>query len=100
MEREFTMLPGEYWWGGAVNSGHLMPLDASAQITLDPDKGRENDQFAPLFVSSKGRYIWSERPFVLTAGQGKISCRGAGEILLNSIDRDGTMHAPSIRLAM
>lgn len=82
MEREFTMLPGEYWWGGAVNSGHLMPLDASAQITLDPDKGRENDQFAPLFVSSKGRYIWSERPFVLTAGQGKISCRGAGEILL------------------
>ena len=59
-----------------------MPLTAQSVLTLDPDRGRENDQFAPLYVSSMGRYLWSERPFVLEAKAGRVECRGTGEILL------------------
>lgn len=79
---DFSMLQGEAWWGGSVHYGHQMPLTAQSRMTVDPDHGRENDQFAPLYVSSNGRYLWSERPFVLQAEEGKITCRGAGEILL------------------
>ncbi len=78
----FSMLPGEAWWGGNVHAGHEMPLTAQSVLTLDPDRGRENDQFAPLYVSSMGRYLWSERPFVLEAKAGRVECRGTGEILL------------------
>ena len=78
----FSMLPGEAWWGGSVHAGHEMPLTAQSVLTLDPDRGRENDQFAPLYVSSMGRYLWSERPFVLEAKAGRVECRGTGEILL------------------
>lgn len=78
----FSVLPGEAWWGGSVHAGHEMPLTAQSVLTLDPDRGRENDQFAPLYVSSMGRYLWSERPFVLEAKAGRVECRGTGEILL------------------
>ena len=49
---------------------------------FDPDEGQQNDQFAPFFVSSKGRYIWSERPFILRVEAGTIICEGKEEILL------------------
>lgn len=78
----FSVLPGEAWWGGSVHAGHEMPLTAQSVLTLDPDRGRENDQFAPLYVSSMGRYLWSERPFVLEAKAGRVECRGTGEILM------------------
>ena len=57
------MLDNEFWWFGSVNVGHEMPFDLNTDITVDLDGGRENDQFAPLMLSSKGRYIWSEKSF-------------------------------------
>ncbi|MDD3334778.1 MAG: glycoside hydrolase family 31 protein [Eubacteriales bacterium] len=80
--RTVEMLPGECWWGGAVNLGHAMPLDAESVCVIDPNGGRENDQFAPLYLSSKGRYLWSERPYCLKAEKGRLVCEGVGEILL------------------
>lgn len=73
---DFDLLPGESWWGGAVNQGHLMPLDEKSTLTMDPDLGRENDQFAPFYVSSRGRFLWSDRPFTLTLANGRMQCRG------------------------
>lgn len=85
MKLHFSMLPDEGWWGGCVNQGHMMPLTADSDLTLDPDHGRENDQFASVYVSSAGRYLWSSRPFILRAAHGEVDCEGCGEILL----RDG-----------
>jgi hypothetical protein len=55
----------EWWWGGAVADGHLMPFGrvphrrnlATSAGFLDDDTGGAN-QSAPLLVSSAGRYIW------------------------------------------
>jgi alpha-glucosidase (family GH31 glycosyl hydrolase) len=62
--------PGEWWWGGAVADGTLMPFGAephrrdlatSAGLVDRPNEGA--NQSAPLLVSSHGRYVWSDEPF-------------------------------------
>ena len=62
--------PGEWWWGGAVADGTLMPFGAephrrdlatNAGLVDDPTAGA--NQSAPLLVSSHGRYVWSDEPF-------------------------------------
>ena len=83
--REWTTtvrpLDGEFWWGAVVNKGYIQPyVDFSAgdNYFLDdpvpePKPGDEKPfdlgtmsvkgVTAPLLVSSKGRYVWSDRPF-------------------------------------
>ena len=79
---DYTIPDNEYWWGGIVSAGWRMPFDSHSEEMFDPCAGRENDQFAPLFVSSKGRYIWSERPFTLSVSGGLLHCEGLSEITL------------------
>ena len=66
------MLKDEYWWGGSINLGHEMPYTADSDCYFDLNGGRENDQFAPLLVSNKGRYIWSEESFKAEIKNGEI----------------------------
>ena len=70
--RAIPLLPGECWWGGCVNAAHTMPITKDTRARFSPVGGRENDQFAPLYVSSAGRYLWSERPFDVTAEDGTL----------------------------
>lgn len=52
----------EYWWGGVVAFGSQMPyLKPVKEFNLALQN--YNNQVVPLFVSNKGRYIWSEQPF-------------------------------------
>lgn len=52
----------EYWWGGVVAYGSQMPyLKPVKEFNLALQNN--NNQVVPLFVSSNGRYIWSEKPF-------------------------------------
>lgn len=82
MTLQVQIAEGEYWWGIAVNSGHEMPISQTTECVIDSNGSKENDQFAPLVVSSKGRYIWSERPYCLRASGGELTCEGVGEITL------------------
>jgi alpha-glucosidase (family GH31 glycosyl hydrolase) len=62
---EFPLLPGERWWGGCAADGKSMPYGAgSFQADLIETLGA--NQAAPLLVSNKGRYIWSEEPFAFS----------------------------------
>ena len=62
---------GERWWGGAVADGQLMPfgahhrrdLGSSAGIAGEGNERFGNNQSAPLLLSSRGRFVWSEAPF-------------------------------------
>ena len=73
-------LEDEYWWGAVVNKGYDQPyVDFAAcdNYYLDwpyPKGPRDERPFdlscmsakgmtVPLLLSSKGRYIWGERPF-------------------------------------
>ena len=61
---EIQILKDEYWWGGSVVDADKMPYNDQTVCRID----LINDwitQSAPLYLSSKGRYIWSEDPFVI-----------------------------------
>ncbi|MBQ5885913.1 MAG: glycoside hydrolase, partial [Clostridia bacterium] len=63
---QIKMLEGEYWWAGAVSHGHKMPFNETSDSDASMFTGAKYcgcDQFAPIMVSSKGRYFWSEKPF-------------------------------------
>lgn len=72
-----TPLQGEYWWGGATALGQHMPLSNLAPFNLY--NRNDNNQVVPLFVSSKGRYIWSDKPFVFEVSDGILSIKSAFE---------------------
>ncbi len=52
----------ELWWGGFVAKGSQMPYLLPTG-KLDLSKKNFNNQGAPLLVSNKGRYIWSDNAF-------------------------------------
>ena len=57
-------LPGEKWWGGAPIAGEksVLPYETTAKrVNLARSYGGTT---SPFFVSTAGRYIWSDRPFV------------------------------------
>lgn len=55
-------LPDEYWWGGVVAYGSLMPYVQPLE-EFDLASKNSNNQVVPFLLSNKGRYIWSEKPF-------------------------------------
>lgn len=52
----------EFWWGGVVAFGARMPYIKPIK-EFDLSTQNYNNQVVPLFVSNKGRYIWSDSPF-------------------------------------
>ncbi len=65
------IITNEYWWGGVVDRGSQMPYSAGTNCTVKVGAEGE-DQSAPLFLSSKGRYIWSDKPFDIIFENGTI----------------------------
>lgn len=63
-QRQVTVvapLSGEKWWGGILHRGWEMPYGNTPRPI---DLGLEGGVTAPFLVSSAGRYVWSDRPFV------------------------------------
>lgn len=60
---QLPLLQQEQWWGGAVHYGHLMPFKKASSFSFDLYGDRSNNQSAPLLLSNKGRWVWSEEPF-------------------------------------
>ncbi len=59
---DIPFLAGEKWWGAFVAKGSEMPyLQPTGMFDLS-NQGF-NNQAVPLFVSNKGRYIWSDEAF-------------------------------------
>ena len=83
MTLKITMLENEYWWGGTIAQAEKMPFDCNTETVVNLVGKRSTVQAAPLFLSSKGRYIWSEKGFIASFKNGEIVCDGDGEIILN-----------------
>ena len=75
MTYTFSILENEYWWGGSTLDGEFLPFDRTTSFKKDYRKTCRN-QGMPLFLSSKGRYIWSETPFAVTVEDGKFILEG------------------------
>lgn len=73
------MMANEFWWGGLVQDGIYMPYRERPFIrNLSKEQGY--NQSAPLLLSSKGRYIWSEKPFVFhfNGDSLNVTCESGG----------------------
>ncbi len=78
---DIKMLPNEYWWGGVVNLGADMPYDAQSDCEISL-AAEGTDQRSPLYLSSKGRYIYSSKPFYIGFRHGNIHIESEHEIEL------------------
>ncbi|QTE28432.1 glycoside hydrolase family 31 protein [Pengzhenrongella sicca] len=82
------LLPDERWWGGAVSDGDRMPFGgadhardlatSAGHQDVPGDLTRGCNQSAPVLVSSRGRFVWSDRPFSFAFADGSLSVIGAG----------------------
>lgn len=62
-EQSIKILENEFWWGGAIHDGSRMPLTDQSDYEIDLRTQSRGNQAVPFFLSSKGRYIWSEDAF-------------------------------------
>lgn len=67
-----TPLDGEKWYGAATMLGDQMPF-STLKKKVDLNVSHMANQAAPFLLSSKGRYVWSEKPFALDAKDGVIT---------------------------
>jgi len=70
-KKKIAILEDEKWWGGAVLDGRNSPLNDKA-FAYDQFANCKANQAAPLFISNKGRYIWSEKPLNIEITKEKI----------------------------
>ncbi|MFZ1410175.1 MAG: glycoside hydrolase family 31 protein [Micropruina sp.] len=100
---QVDLLAGERWWGGAVSDGQAMPfglaphrrdLATNAGLVDAPEHGA--NQSAPLLLSNRGRYVWSENPFSFEFAAGVLRLEGV-EIDVHQVDGglDAAFHAAS-----
>lgn len=90
-----TILPNERWWGGNVSDGRYMPFgahefsrDLSSWRHTDSGLDESSNQSAPLLISTRGRYVWSETPFHFTFEAGQLDVDGQKIVCK---DTDGTL---------
>lgn len=79
---------GEKWWGAFVGNAPEEPFAEPFEIL--PDTAVHKATLAPMFISSTGRYIWSEWPvgvrfdgkeFVITSPEGDVKAQRGGRTL-------------------
>ncbi len=68
----------EHFWGGPSCYGTEMPITKGSEYCRDCRLDPRN-QFMPMFLSDKGRYIWSENPFKVWIDGDKLCFEGDGE---------------------
>lgn len=73
-----TLLPQEYWWGGATTFGKKMPFGQKA-FSSNLKGDNHGNQYAPVLISSKGRYVWCDQAFSFSFQDGTLKVTAAGQ---------------------
>lgn len=75
--------PGEGWHGGATLFGNEAPYGLkTGALAFDIRNNNYSNQAVPFLVSTKGRYIWSDKAFACSISNGTISIEGEASIEL------------------
>ncbi len=82
MTYKFKMLENEYWYGGCCNEATTQPYDKNSDFHHEYSHDCTT-QGAPLYLSSKGRYIWSEDAFDVTIKNGEIMIESDLDVTMN-----------------
>ncbi len=81
---KFAFLENEYWWGGVIHDGRYMPISSEDRYSVDLAYYTAGNQSVPLFISSKGRIIYSEKPFKIIFEKGLIFIEDNGDVELEN----------------
>lgn len=73
---EIKMLEKEFWFGGYVHEGMNQPIGQDQKYVLDLRMNESPNQSMPLFLSTRGRYIWGENGYKITFNNGLIQIEG------------------------
>ncbi|MCQ2388417.1 MAG: glycoside hydrolase family 31 protein [Kiritimatiellae bacterium] len=93
------LLPGEGWWGAATTLGRKAPFGLAAKdVEFDVRHSNLSNQAAPVMLSNKGRWIWSEQPFKCTLKDGVMTFEGDAEFALHEA-KGGTLRAAYLEAA-
>lgn len=69
---QIQIMEQEYWWAGIVEDGAKMPFSVDSVATVDFYNIETSNQVEPLLLSSKGRYLKSDKPFKAQFINGEI----------------------------
>ena len=72
----------EYFWGGDAASGLQMPISKDSKYSRD-FRSDATTQCMPMFLSSMGRYVWSEKGFKVWIDNGELCFENDTDIELN-----------------
>lgn len=75
MQLRIKLSENEYFWGGPTCHGTNMPISVNSDYHKNFYHAMPN-QFTPLFLSNKGRYVWSDRPFEVWIENGELCFEG------------------------
>ncbi len=75
MQFRVKFLDNEYFWGGPTCAGTGMPICEKSSYNADFTRAMPN-QFTSVFLSSKGRYVWTDRPFKVCIESGELCFEG------------------------
>lgn len=70
----FRLLPGEAWYGGNISHGQKLPITRRSITETDTRYINSCNQATPLWISTKGRYLWSEDGYLVKWKLGKAVC--------------------------
>ena len=73
---EIFIRENEFWWGGSIDDGTLMPFSQKTQGYSRDFRKNAPNQTMPLYLSSQGRYVWSDQPFAVSVDSGKMTLVG------------------------
>ena len=77
--------PGECWYGAATAFGRDVPFGTeSAAKSFDLRSSNYSNQTAPLLLSSKGRFVWSDKAFACALTNGDLRFEGEAPIRVAS----------------
>lgn len=65
-------LENEFWYGGYVRDGASMPIGNEDSRETDLRCNHSQNQVMPMFVSTKGRYLWKDEGFLISFQKGTI----------------------------
>lgn len=90
---QFKMLQNEVWWGGSSswnggknqNVANVQPYDETMEEAFESLMDGFN-QSMPLYLSSKGRYVWCDSPLKATFNKGVVEIEGENVQLVEAGD--------------
>ena len=59
--KNIAFLDDEFWYGGVVFHADKYPISKDDEYEIDAGVNNTCNQFNPIFLSNKGRYLWLEK---------------------------------------